>query len=170
MTRLVDRLEHEGLLGRDHCTDDGRGCFAVLTEKGADPAGHGAPTHLGGVRERFLSQFGEDELPVLADWWERVLPGASGIAETRSPSTAAPVSFDIRLATPAPRPHRHAEPPPRRGAHAGVRPARHQGRGQDARGARGGRARLRHGARNTFHLFLTPGHERIAQLGGLTAS
>ena len=79
MTRLVDRLEREGLLERDHCTADGRGCFAVLTEKGA--AGcwrRRAATHLGGVRERFLSQFGDDELRMLATLWERVLPGASG--------------------------------------------------------------------------------------------
>ena len=38
MTRLVDRLERDGLLVRDTCTDDGRGCFAVLTDKGADAA------------------------------------------------------------------------------------------------------------------------------------
>ena len=31
-TRLVDRLERDGLLERDVCDSDGRGCFAVLTE------------------------------------------------------------------------------------------------------------------------------------------
>ena len=36
MTRLVDRLEKDELLVRDTCTDDGRGCYAVLTEKGAE--------------------------------------------------------------------------------------------------------------------------------------
>src|SRR3982751_7019004 len=30
MTRLVDRLERDGLLERDACADDGRGTFAVL--------------------------------------------------------------------------------------------------------------------------------------------
>jgi len=79
MTRLVDRLEREGLLERDHCTADGRGCFAVLTEKGAALLASARPTHLGGVRERFLSQFAEDELRLLAAWWERVVPGASGL-------------------------------------------------------------------------------------------
>jgi DNA-binding MarR family transcriptional regulator len=78
MTRLVDRLERDGLLERDHCTADGRGCFAVLTENGQRLLESARPTHLGGVRERFLSQFGEDELRMLAAWWERVLPGASG--------------------------------------------------------------------------------------------
>src|SRR3954447_19645699 len=79
MTRLVDRLEQNGLLERDHCTADGRGCFAVLTDKGQGVLESARPTHLGGVRERFLSQFGEDELRTLAAWWERVLPGAAGL-------------------------------------------------------------------------------------------
>jgi DNA-binding MarR family transcriptional regulator len=84
MTRLVDRLERDGLLERDHCTADGRGCFAVLTEKGQAVLDTARPTHLGGVRERFLSQFGEQELTLLAAWWERVLPGASATEGSQS--------------------------------------------------------------------------------------
>jgi DNA-binding MarR family transcriptional regulator len=79
MTRLVDRLEKDGLLLRDHCTDDGRGCYAVLTEKGAAALAEARYTHLGGVRRKFLSQFGEDELRLLAGYWDRVVPGASGL-------------------------------------------------------------------------------------------
>src|SRR3954462_13033378 len=78
MTRLVDRLEREGLLVRDTCSDDGRGGFAGLTEKGAELLASARPTHLSGVRERFLVHFSEDELRQLALFWERVLPGASG--------------------------------------------------------------------------------------------
>ena len=77
MTRLVDRLERDGLLARDTCTADGRGCFAVLTEKGAELLARARPTHLDGVRERFLAHFSEDELRLLAQAWERVLPGAA---------------------------------------------------------------------------------------------
>jgi DNA-binding MarR family transcriptional regulator len=79
MTRLVDRLERDGLLERDHCTADGRGCFAVLTGKGLEALTEARRTHLGGVRDRFLSQFADDELRLLATFWDRVLPGASGI-------------------------------------------------------------------------------------------
>src|SRR5690349_16028885 len=57
MTRLVDRLEKDGLLLRDHCTDDGRGCYAVLTDKGAAALRDARETHLAGVRSKFLSQF-----------------------------------------------------------------------------------------------------------------
>jgi len=79
MTRLVDRLEKDGLLRRDTCTDDGRGAYAVLTEKGAAALADARNTHLDGVREKFLKQFDEGELRVLAEYWERVVPGASGL-------------------------------------------------------------------------------------------
>jgi DNA-binding MarR family transcriptional regulator len=77
MTRLVDRLERDGLLLRDTCTSDGRGCYAVLTAKGDAMLARARPTHLDGVRERFLGHFEEGELEALAGWWERVLPGAA---------------------------------------------------------------------------------------------
>jgi len=77
MTRLVDRLEREGLLERDACTSDGRGTFAVLTAKGEDLLSEARRTHLGGVRERFLQHFSDAELEQLAGLWNRVLPGAA---------------------------------------------------------------------------------------------
>jgi DNA-binding MarR family transcriptional regulator len=77
-TRLVDRLEREGLLERDNCTSDGRGTFAVLTEAGAELLARARPTHLADVRERFLRHFEPDELATLALWWDRVIPGAAG--------------------------------------------------------------------------------------------
>jgi DNA-binding MarR family transcriptional regulator len=79
MTRLVDRLEKDGLLRRDTCTDDGRGAYAVLTDKGATALAEARHTHLDGVREKFLRQFDEGELRVLAEYWERVVPGASSV-------------------------------------------------------------------------------------------
>src|SRR3954449_7882566 len=68
MTRLVDRLEREGLLERDACTDDGRGTYAVLTEKGEACLARARPTHLDDVRERFLRHFTQHELATLASW------------------------------------------------------------------------------------------------------
>ena len=76
-TRLVDRLERDGLLERDTCTSDGRGCFAVLTDKGDELLARARASHLDSVRERFLRHYSEDELVALGDLWERVLPGAA---------------------------------------------------------------------------------------------
>lgn len=80
MTRLVDRLEREGLLERDPCTDDGRGTYAVLTDKGDALLHHARKTHLDGVRDRFLRHFEPDELRTLAGLWNRVLPGSADLS------------------------------------------------------------------------------------------
>ena len=34
MTRLIDRLEREGMVSRSTCDKDGRGCYAGLTDRG----------------------------------------------------------------------------------------------------------------------------------------
>jgi DNA-binding MarR family transcriptional regulator len=80
MTRLVDRLEREGLLERDACASDGRGTFAVLTDKGEALLAEARRTHLDGVRERFLRHFSPAELEQLAGLWNRVLPGAADLS------------------------------------------------------------------------------------------
>jgi DNA-binding MarR family transcriptional regulator len=75
MTRLVDRLERDGLLVRDTCSSDGRGCFAVLTDAGARLLAEARPTHLNGIRRRFLRHFEGDELELMSAYWQRMLPG-----------------------------------------------------------------------------------------------
>jgi DNA-binding MarR family transcriptional regulator len=72
MTRLVDRLAREGLLERDSCRDDRRGAYAVLTPAGADLLARARPTHLAGVRQRFLAHFDADELRQLGAFWDRL--------------------------------------------------------------------------------------------------
>jgi DNA-binding MarR family transcriptional regulator len=78
MTRLVDRLERAGLLVREQCPDDARGCFAVLTQEGREFLDAARPTHLNGIRDRFLRHFSDEELEVMAQQWERVAPSACG--------------------------------------------------------------------------------------------
>lgn len=73
VTRLVDRLERDGLLRRDACSDDARGCFAVLTPAGEAMLQRARPTHLSGVRERFLDHLSDDDLAVLGGAWARML-------------------------------------------------------------------------------------------------
>src|SRR4051812_8323635 len=74
LTRLVERLERDGLLARADCPDDARGSLAVLTEEGAARLAQARKTHLRGVRERFLGHFEDDELEQLASFWQRLLP------------------------------------------------------------------------------------------------
>jgi DNA-binding MarR family transcriptional regulator len=77
MTRLIDRLEREGVVERHTCSRDGRGCYAALTAKGEQLVRSARLTHLAGVRESFLAHFGEEELRHLATLWDRVVPGAA---------------------------------------------------------------------------------------------
>lgn len=77
VTRLVDRLESDGLIERVACPTDRRGLLAVLTDEGARRLRRARPTHLAGVRESYLSKLAPEELDVLAGCWERVLPGAA---------------------------------------------------------------------------------------------
>jgi DNA-binding MarR family transcriptional regulator len=77
LTRLVDRMERDGLLRRERCEDDARGYHALITDKGRELFGRARRTHLDGVRERFLSHLSPDELRTLARLWEKVAPGAA---------------------------------------------------------------------------------------------
>lgn len=74
LTRLVDRLERDGLLERCSCAHDARGAYACLTDEGRSQLAAARATHLAGVREHFLSRFSDDELRMLGDLWERVRP------------------------------------------------------------------------------------------------
>ena len=78
MTRLVDRLEREGLIVRDTCEYDGRGSFAVLTDAGEAAARRArgrrtsracASASCATSRTRSCGSSPE--------YWERVEPGAS---------------------------------------------------------------------------------------------
>lgn len=77
LTRLVDRMERDGLLRRKRCEDDARGYNAVITEKGRALVRRARRTHLDGVRELFLSRLSSAELRTLAELWEKVAPGAA---------------------------------------------------------------------------------------------
>ncbi len=77
LTRMVDRLEREGLLERCSCDHDARGSYACLTVSGRERVEEAHVTHLAVVREHFLSRFSESELSLLADMWERIAPCSS---------------------------------------------------------------------------------------------
>jgi DNA-binding MarR family transcriptional regulator len=69
LTRLVDRLERDGLLKRERCESDARGLFAEITPKGRRVFDDARETHLAGVRRVFLSRFDRDELRRLGALW-----------------------------------------------------------------------------------------------------
>jgi DNA-binding MarR family transcriptional regulator len=78
LTRLVDRLEREQLIGRCSCEHDARGAYACLTDRGRERLCAARGTHRAVVQEHFLSHFSERELQALADMWDRITPGCCG--------------------------------------------------------------------------------------------
>jgi DNA-binding MarR family transcriptional regulator len=73
ITRLVDRLEGQGMIRRERCKDDGRGFNAVLTEAGRRKLDAARPAHLNGVRRHFLDRLEAGELDALGALWSRLL-------------------------------------------------------------------------------------------------
>ena len=53
-TRLIDRLEADGLVERSHCSSDGRGAEAVLTDAGLARLRLASRTHLRGIQTYFV--------------------------------------------------------------------------------------------------------------------
>jgi DNA-binding MarR family transcriptional regulator len=67
VTRLIDRLEADGLIARSTCVSDGRGSLAVLTEAGLQRLRAAAETHLRGIDQYFLAVVPGSELERLDD-------------------------------------------------------------------------------------------------------
>jgi DNA-binding MarR family transcriptional regulator len=72
LTRLIDRLQAEGLVRREPSPDDARGTFTVLTSAGFERLKAAAPVHLAGVRDHWLVHFSDDELRELGGLLTRV--------------------------------------------------------------------------------------------------
>jgi DNA-binding MarR family transcriptional regulator len=73
LTRLVDRLERDGLIRRESCPSDLRGTNAVLTDEGLDRLRSAAPIHLRGVREHIVDLLSEEELATIATAFGRIV-------------------------------------------------------------------------------------------------
>jgi DNA-binding MarR family transcriptional regulator len=66
LTRLVDRMERDGLVRRSSCPDDRRGILAELTDAGYRTLRRTSSTHLRGVEEHFGSRLSDEEADTLA--------------------------------------------------------------------------------------------------------
>ncbi|GGO67860.1 MarR family winged helix-turn-helix transcriptional regulator [Nonomuraea cavernae] len=62
LTRLIDRLQRDGLVEREACASDARGLYAVLTDTGAARLAQATPTYLGGIRSQFLDLLAPGEI------------------------------------------------------------------------------------------------------------
>ncbi len=86
ITRLIDRLEADGLVARAQCSTDARGAEAVLTEAGRDRLRRAARTHLRGIDQHFLAVVSVEDLAAirraLGTVARRACAGAGSDADT----------------------------------------------------------------------------------------
>ncbi|NUT85536.1 winged helix-turn-helix transcriptional regulator [Pseudomonas corrugata] len=83
LTRLVDRLEAEGLVTRSRASDDGRGAYAAITESGKVLRKKMWKIYEGAVDELFLSQFDDDQRRVFSQALERAANAARSSGRTK---------------------------------------------------------------------------------------
>lgn len=76
LTRLVDRLEREGLLGREGCPGDKRGSYAVITEAGLAARLAAWPVLQRAMSELFAAHISDEEARVLERALKRVADAA----------------------------------------------------------------------------------------------
>lgn len=67
LTRLIDRVEAEGLVRRESCPEDRRGLHAVLTDEGRAVLAEATPCHLTDLERYLAGAFEPEELRQLVD-------------------------------------------------------------------------------------------------------
>jgi MarR family 2-MHQ and catechol resistance regulon transcriptional repressor len=67
VTRVVDRMERDGLVGRQACPSDRRSSYAVITDAGLDKLDEVLPGHLALVQQWFIGQLSPEQLAQTLD-------------------------------------------------------------------------------------------------------
>jgi len=80
ITRVVNRLEEQGLVRRDPDPSDGRASLAVLTRDGLAALRRAQVVHHAAVRELYLDRLDLADLNRLADLFEKAVPGVVSAA------------------------------------------------------------------------------------------
>jgi DNA-binding MarR family transcriptional regulator len=75
ITRVVIKLEEQGLVRREPDPEDGRATLAALTKPGLEALRRAQVIHHATVRDVFLGRLTPRELDRLAQLYEKALPG-----------------------------------------------------------------------------------------------
>jgi DNA-binding MarR family transcriptional regulator len=75
ITRLVDRLEADGMVERSACATDARGAEAILTGAGLQRLREASRTHLAGVERYFLAVVSPADQAAIERGLDRVIDG-----------------------------------------------------------------------------------------------
>lgn len=88
LTHQVDRLEEQGFVSRYTCTQDKRGLWAQLTDKGYKLLVALAPIHVQSVRKNLVDVLSDEELELLGSISEKILRGLPEELQVKSLSIA----------------------------------------------------------------------------------
>ena len=72
ITRMLDRMETTGLVGKRACSEDARVSYAVLTEAGREKLRMAWPDHCAAIERLLGERFDGGELAALSELLERV--------------------------------------------------------------------------------------------------
>lgn len=78
VSHQVARLESAELVRRELCPSDGRGVFAVLTDRGFQLLRAAAPTHLHGVRQHLIDRLSAEQRAALTVIFENIAQHLGG--------------------------------------------------------------------------------------------
>jgi MarR family 2-MHQ and catechol resistance regulon transcriptional repressor len=67
ITRLLDRLESQGLVGKGECATDARVSYAILTETGRTKVRKAWPEHMNTVDRRVAAVLSDEEIEQLTE-------------------------------------------------------------------------------------------------------
>lgn len=65
LSHQISRMEAAGLVTREQCSDDRRGTFAALTDRGWDTIVTAAPDHVASVRRHLINPLGPEKFAEL---------------------------------------------------------------------------------------------------------
>ena len=88
ITRVVARLEKQGLVRREPDPEDGRAAFASLTRPGLEALRRAQVVHHATVRELYLGRLTPHDLDRLARVFEKALPGVVSASAWPLPRTS----------------------------------------------------------------------------------
>jgi DNA-binding MarR family transcriptional regulator len=72
ITRLLDRLEDQGLVGKGACKEDARVSYAVLTDEGLGKLKDAAPGHVKDIESQLADVLDEEEMRTLTELLARI--------------------------------------------------------------------------------------------------
>lgn len=94
MTRLIERLEHDGLVERRRDGADSRQVYAAITERGLERLGEAAQSHFDAVRSRFFDKLTATQTRALASAWLKILDERPPYVDLDDPAREAAARVD----------------------------------------------------------------------------